>query len=184
MNLLKRFFSFSREKETAHDLYRVVVEQARQPVFYRDFAVEDSIDGRFDMITLHMALVIRRLRRDADVSRKLSQALFDYMFDDMDLNLRELGVGDMGVLKRVKKMAKAFYGRLDAYDKGIDESGDSVLIGALKRNLYRDRDIPEEILVGMADYVRRQSAHLEALHIDSLMKGEVSFAAPPQAVSE
>lgn len=180
MNFLKKLFSFSHEKETAHKLYRVIVEQARQPVFYQDLGVTDSQEGHFDMITLHVALVMRRLRQNVDISRKLSQALFDYMFADIDMNLREQGIGDMGVLRRVKKMAKAFYGRLESYDGGLMQEDDADLIQALHRNLYRERETGQENLAKMATYVRNESAHLDGLDINSLMKGELSFEPFPQ----
>ena len=126
MKIIKKIFSFSHEKQIAHKLYKTIVKQARHPVFYQYFGVADTFDGRFDMISLHMILVIRRMKRDINQTRKLSQALFDFMFEDFDLNLRELGVGDMGVLHRVKKMTKAFYGRLESYDRGLEDKKDDI----------------------------------------------------------
>ncbi len=179
MNILKKFFSFSREKETAHKLYRTIVEQARQPAFYRDLGVADTFDGRFDMISLHMILVMRRMKTDVEQTRKLSQALFDFMFDDIDMNLRELGIGDMGVLKRVKKMAKAFYGRLESYDSGLAQDDDADLAAALKRNLFRENEVAEENLAVFAAYMRRESARLDACDVNRLLKGKLEFAPPP-----
>jgi len=180
MNILKKMFSFSQEKKMAHLLYRTIVEQARHPAFYRDFGVADTFDGRFDMISLHMILVMRRLKTDVDQTRKLSQALFDYMFNDIDLNLRELGIGDMGVLTRVKKMAKAFYGRLESYDLGLAQDGDSDLTAALQRNLFRENATTEANLVSIAAYMRRQSDHLAAWDVAYLLKGELEFAVSPE----
>ncbi len=181
MKFLKKIFSFSKEKETAHKLYVVIVEQARNPAFYRDFGVADTFDGRFDMITLHVVLVMRRLKRDVEVSRKLSQALFDFMFDDFDLNLRELGIGDMGVLTRVKKLAKAFYGRLESYDQALLHEDISLLCASLDRNLYRDTEVTAENLAVIADYMKRESRRLEKCDIASLMNGDLKFGPPPQS---
>jgi cytochrome b pre-mRNA-processing protein 3 len=180
MKLLKKIFSFSQEKETAHKLYIAIVAQARQEAFYRDFGVADTMDGRFDMITLHTVLVMRRMKSDVDQTRKLSQALFDFMFDDFDLNLRELGIGDMGVLSRVKKMAKAFYGRLEAYDNGLLDEDDAILCSALQRNLYSQNEASEEILSAIASYMRRESARLDEVNISQMMNGELTFGPTPQ----
>ncbi|NQU58170.1 MAG: hypothetical protein HQ513_13115 [Rhodospirillales bacterium] len=175
---MKKVFSFSKEKQTAHKLYRSIVEQARLPVFYSDLGVADTFDGRFDMISLHMILVIRRMKIDVELTRKLSQALFDYMFDDIDLNLRELGIGDMGVLTRVKKMAKAFYGRLESYDLGLLQDDDTDLTAALKRNLFRENETTDENLAVIVAYMRRESARLDDCDVNELLKGQLEFAAP------
>ena len=107
-------------EKASYGLYRTAIEQARLPVFYRAFAVDDSVDGRFDLLTLHVYLILRRLRREEADGRDLGQRLFDLMFADMDNNLRIMGVSDMRVGKRVKAMAQAFYGRVSAYDLGFD----------------------------------------------------------------
>ncbi len=184
MKLLKKIFSFSKEKETAHKLYHIIVRQARQESFYKDFCVADTFEGRFDMITLHMVLVMRRLKQDVDVTKKLSQALFDFMFDDVDLNLRELGIGDMGVLSRVKKLAKAFYGRLESYDLGLNQEDDAELGAALQRNLYQEKEASEENLAAIIAYMRRESAHLESMDISCFMNAELEFGPAPQIVED
>ena len=178
MKIIKNIFSFSHEKKMAHKLYKIIVKQARQPVFYESCGVADTFDGRFDMISLHLILIIRRMKRNIDQSRKLSQALFDYMFDDIDLNLRELGIGDMGVLHRVKKMTKAFYGRLESYDQGLNLEDDAQLSGALKRNLYRENDVTDANLGAITAYTREQSMHLDDVDINNLLAGKLEFRAP------
>src|SRR5450432_4115159 len=114
-------------------LYDAIVSQARQPDFYAAGGVPDSIDGRFEMIVLHAYLVLRRLRGAGEVAEPLAQALVDRLFADMDASLREMGAGDLGVGKRVKRMATAFYGRVAAYEAG-DKRGD--MAEALARNLF------------------------------------------------
>ena len=102
--------------DSADQLYRRLVRQARDPVFYLHLGVPDTPDGRFDMIILHAFLVIRRLKAEHERTVGLAQAIFDLMFADMDQNLREMGVGDLGVSKRIKGMAEACYGRTVAYE--------------------------------------------------------------------
>ena len=178
MNIIKNIFSFSREKKIAHKLYKTIVKQARQPAFYVNCGVADTFDGRFDLISLHMILIIRRMKSDIDQSRKISQALFDYMFDDIDLNLRELGIGDMGVLHRVKKMTKAFYGRLESYDQALNLKDNARLSASLERNLYREISVTDVNLRAMTAYTHEQSLHLDNVDISNLLAGELNFCPP------
>lgn len=126
----------------AEELYHHILQASRAVPLYRDYGVEDSIDGRFDALCLMQALVMRRLSGQSEPLAQLSQELFDAMFADMDLTLREMGVGDMGVGKRVKFMSEAYMGRLSAYDKALKayEAGEGAeaLEQALYRNLYRE----------------------------------------------
>ncbi len=125
-----------RSREAAARLYERIVAQSRRVAFYRECAVPDTLDGRFDMLVLHMALVLRRLKAEPGGERRLAQDLFDRMFADMDESLREMGVSDMSVGKRVKQMGAAFYGRLAAYDTALAAAG-GALEEALARNVYR-----------------------------------------------
>ncbi|MGE0744340.1 MAG: ubiquinol-cytochrome C chaperone family protein [Rhodospirillales bacterium] len=140
----------------------------------------DSVDGRFDLLALHAFLVMRRLKSEPGVGAAFSQALFDLMFEDMDRNLREMGAGDLGVGRRVKAMAKAFYGRVAAYDAGL-ASGPRVLAVALRRNLYRDAPGVEEYAAAMAAYAAHAAAILDGLPADRVMAGEFAFPPPPAA---
>jgi cytochrome b pre-mRNA-processing protein 3 len=115
-----RFFERRRQAaDAARALYERAVAQARQPGFYTALGVPDSLDGRFDLVAVHVFLLLYRLKRERAAAAPLAQCLFDVMFDDMDESLRELGVGDLGVGWRVKAMAKALYGRLAAYEAGL-----------------------------------------------------------------
>jgi len=173
------FFRKFREKQAARRLYAVILGRAREAVFYEDFGVPDSVDGRFDMVALHTFLVLRRLKRDRPASAALSQALFDLMFVDMDENLREMGVGDLSVGRRVKDMAKAFLGRIAAYEAALaEERGGDALAAALRRNLYRGGAAADGgQIAAMADYVRRQDAGLAELPIEEMLAGRLAF--PP-----
>jgi len=176
----RRFLDGRRRRRVAHTLYTAVIAQARQPDFYLRQQVPDSLDGRFDLIVLHAFLVMRGLGRiegtGRDEAREVSQALFDLMFADMEQNLRELGVSDMAVGKRVKQMAQAFYGRVAAYEKGLAE-GDAALAAALRRNLYgaADPGPADAVLAEMAAYLRQQDTWLAEVGA-GLVEGRVSFA--------
>ncbi len=169
----------ARRKAVARSLYEAVVARSREPAFYRELGVPDTVDGRFDMVALHAALVLWRLKADRSRSADLAQAFFDLMFVDMDENLRELGVGDLSVGRKVKQMVKAFYGRLAAYEAGLAGEQDQ-LDAALSRNLYRAATVDEEKLRTMSDYVRRQAQMLENLEIDRILVGELAFAPIPR----
>lgn len=174
-----------RRERVAHDLYTAIIHQSRIADFYTGLGVPDTLDGRFDLIVVHAFLVMRRLKQvaggQADEAREISQALFDLMFDDMDQNLRELGVGDMGVGKRVKQMARAFYGRVAAYEDGLASTTAAELGAALLRNLYGTVELPPSpaITDAMAAYVRRQDALLGSQDEMGLLSGSVSFGGVP-----
>jgi cytochrome b pre-mRNA-processing protein 3 len=178
---MRLFEAFRRpiEEAMAEQLYRIIVEQARQPVFYSDLGVPDTPDGRYDMIAAHVILVLRRLRDAHFETRKLAQALFDLMLADMDQNLREMGVGDLAVGKRVKGMAMAFYGRLAAYGAALRDDNAAALQAALSRNLYR-KAMPEVTQVAaMATYLRREAARLDGEPVASLIAGRLRFGSAP-----
>ena len=166
----------------ATELYISIVEQARQPKFYQDYQVADTLDGRFDMVALHAYLVLRRLRCDYEQTKDLSQAVFDLMFADMDQNLRELSIGDTGVSKRIRKMASGFYGRLAAYDLALDMTDESARFEDLKkvivRNIYRDTAMSDDSVNAMAQYLLKQTATLEQQQTSTLMNGSVEFSKP------
>lgn len=180
LNLFRR----SPWRDTAHDLYVRAVEQARQPGFYLDCDVPDTPDGRFDMVALHVFLVMRRLKADHDRTEDLAQELFDVFFADMDQNLREMGIGDMGIGKRIKGLAKGFYGRLAVYDAALEpDAAPDALSAALRRNLYRKTEPSEESVVAVAAYVRHEASALAAASTDDLLAGRVSFGSPPALVA-
>lgn len=178
MRRLFRYFRQDPHIEVARQLYAKLVYQARQPGFYTSFAVPDTIDGRFDLIVLHVFLLIRRLKSEGDVGQAMAQSLFDVMFADMDQSLREMGVGDLGVGKRVKVMAAGFYGRCQAYEEGLMASDHKVLEAAISRNLFGTIDSTEAQLVAMATYIRQESRALEQQSASALLTGTVVFNKP------
>ncbi len=176
MTIIQRLYSFLSQPEidpAVTELYRSCVAQARRVEFYRDLAVPDTVDGRFDLLLLHVCLVMRRLDREGETK----QQLFDLMFADMDRNLREMGVGDMSIGKKIRPMISAFYGRAQAYEKALGES-DEALAAVLGRNLYGAAQPDMEILSRMADYVRRAVAALDKQPLADLVAGRVEFVTP------
>ncbi len=153
--------------------YGRIVERARDPSFYVAWAVPDTLDGRFELLALHAFLVLNRLKREPQAA-EFAQELFDTMFADMDSALREMGAGDLGVGRRVKDMARGFYGRIAVYDRGLDEEAE--LLAGLRRNLFGTAEPSDEQLDSAAAYVRRQVAALAAQSVAALTAGRVAFA--------
>lgn len=161
------------ERRRAHELYVTVAEAARRPAFYRDMRAPDNTEGRYDILSLHMILVLRRLKAERDRTAPFAQLLFDVMFRDVDDSLREMGVGDLRVGKKVRGYAEAFFGRAIAYEEALDGEGD--LRDALARNVFGDEEAPgAEHLAG---YVRKADKTLREQSIDAILGGTVAF--PP-----
>jgi cytochrome b pre-mRNA-processing protein 3 len=135
MSMIFNLFRKSTAPDAAFEAYRSIVAQSRQEKFYADWGVPDTVTGRFDMISLHLALRLRRLKGDS-ASQPFGQALVDLFFRDMDRSLRELGVTDLGVPKKVKTMGNIFYGLVGALGDAVD-SGDAAAVEAvLVKNIY------------------------------------------------
>lgn len=170
---------FRRRDAAAHPLYGQIVAQARKPDFYRTAGVPDTVQGRFEMIALHMFLVLHRLKQEGGTGTDLAQNLFDLMFQDMDRNLRELGTGDLAVGKRIKTLAKELYGRIAAYEKGLNaDTAPAELEQALARNVFADAPIPPGALTALADYLRRSVPALAGQPYTDLAAGKVTFVTP------
>src|SRR5579875_2355888 len=164
-------------------MYSAAVGAARDSWFYEappaGLGVPDTLDGRFDLISLHAALLIRRLRRLPEPGQAIAQAVFDAMFSDMDRNLREMGVGDLGVSKRVRLMWEAFHGRAVAYEAALDlaegEGGEAAataaLAEALGRNVWRGA-APDGAPARLARLALRQD---RALAAQDLLAGACAF---------
>jgi cytochrome b pre-mRNA-processing protein 3 len=154
---------------TIEAIYGMIVTQAREPIFYRDLGVTDTVNGRFDLLLLHLWLLLRRLRTVEGASRQgateLSQALFDRFCEDMDDNLREMGIGDQTVPKRMRAFGEAFYGRVQAYDQAI-ESGGEALASAICKNILNG--------AGM-DQAQRLAAYARAAEAELARAGEAAL---------
>jgi cytochrome b pre-mRNA-processing protein 3 len=159
---------------TIEAIYGMIVAQAREPLFYQAMGVPDTVNGRFDMVLLHLWTVLRRLR-PAPGGAGLSQALFDHFCGDMDANLREMGIGDLTVPKRMHKFGEAFYGRSAAYDAALD-AGDEALAQALCRNILDGRGI--EQARQLAAYTNAVIAALTGLDDTAFSHGSWRFPSP------
>ena len=175
---LSTLFSWGRRRQSreAEKLYAAAIEVARRPVFYQQFGVQDSVDGRFDSLSLVVILIMRRLQYFGSDGRELSQQLFDTMFADMDLSLREMGAGDIGVSKRVRVMAEAFLGRLDAYVTALDKNDRMELGAALRRNLFRDDTDADPLDSGAVDYVFALASEITNLDQYDLLLGNLKLS--------
>jgi cytochrome b pre-mRNA-processing protein 3 len=161
-------------REAAEQAYRRVVEQARQPVFFTDYGVPDTLDGRFELICLHAFLYLHRLKAERPQSRRVCQLFFDRMFADFDRSLREMGIGDLSVGKHVKRMARGFYGRILAYEEGLAED-DAALGAAIARNVFGTLSGPAPDAAALAGYIRRSVRHLHDQLAADLLAGHVLF---------
>jgi cytochrome b pre-mRNA-processing protein 3 len=157
-------------KRLSERLCAGLIARARAPVFFRELGVPDTIDGRFDLLALHTWLVLERL--EALERRDLAQAVTDNVFTGFDEGLRDLGAGDMGMSRRMKKLAEAFYGRLRAYGEAAD---DAALAGAIERNVYRGGGQDEAARM-LALYAKLARIHLSNT---DLAAGEVDFGPLP-----
>ena len=164
-------------------LYAAAVAAARQPAYFSRLGVPDTLNGRFDLVSLHVALLIARLHRDQDpAGPKLAQAVFDAMFADMDVNLREMGVGDLVVGKRVKTMWEAFHGRAGAYEAAMEAGDRAGLESALARNVWRG-EAAAAAVVELAGQCMAIRAALAAQPLPALLRGEVAYPpAPPEVL--
>jgi cytochrome b pre-mRNA-processing protein 3 len=160
-------FRRNRRSATISALYGMIVAQARMPCFYRDYAIADTVNGRFGLIVLHLSLLLDRLAQDPAL-RDLGQGIFDRFCQDMDNNLREMGVGDLSVPKEMRRMGEAFYGCAQAYRAALAANDEQALVEALKRNIYSGSPAATAAAPRLAAYVRealrdlgaQDSAHL------------------------
>jgi cytochrome b pre-mRNA-processing protein 3 len=168
----------------AYELYRTLVNAARTPVFYRDLGVPDTPEGRFEMVGLHVALAVRRLRAAGPPAAALGQELFDLMFADMDESLRHLGVGDLKVGGHVKRFAAQFYARLNALDAAFEgEPGDRLRI-MLRTNVYHGGGAPtDRQLAALVVHLVMVEQTLRTQPTAAIASGRIALA-PPQPPSD
>jgi cytochrome b pre-mRNA-processing protein 3 len=162
----------------AKQLHDAIIERSRAPIFHTDFRVPDTIDGRFDLLTLHGFLVLEALREQGEAGEALGTRLATETFAGFEAALRDLGVSDMGLSRRIKAMANAFYGRVQAYSSALSEEA---MAAALIRNLYRGDTIRFREATALAGYVQRAR---EALGSEegsaTLLSGTADFGALPR----
>lgn len=178
MIFAKLFRGADPTEDAATALYAILVEKARDPVFFSELAVPDTVNGRFDMLVIHAMLTLRRLRGGGAPAERVGKALLELLFKDMDQSLREMGVGDMGIGHHIKRMAKALFGRAEAYEGGLDADDAVALYAALKENLYRHAEAADGQISAMADYLRRAALHLSPQSVDDIVSGKINFTVP------
>jgi cytochrome b pre-mRNA-processing protein 3 len=166
--ILSRFFR-AREKPERR-LYAAIVAAARHVRFYEDMGVPDTVEGRFEMIVLHLFLVLNRLKNEG--VDELRQNLTDEFFNDMDATLREFGVSDVAVGKKVRKLAEAYYGRVTAYDRAISKAG--LFDETIKRNIYPE-GATNDCVAAMTKYTIAAAKSLSSLTTETVLRGELKF---------
>ena len=166
-------------RNVAELLYRDLVNQARMPLFYRELGVPDTPEGRFEMVSLHVALVVRRLRAAGAPGSALAQELFDLMFADMDESLRHIGIGELSVGKQIKRLAGHFYARLHALDRALTAVPAAPLAPMLSTNVYHGGAVPSpEQLDALASYVVAAEHGLRAQMVEELLAGRARWVPP------
>lgn len=174
--MFQRLFGRERHANRAitEALYAQIVAAARQTVFYSAWNVPDTPLGRFEMLSLHMFLFQHRLRGEGGAAPEVAQVLIDEFFMDVEHSLRELGIGDVGVPKRMRKLAKMFYGRTAAYDDALQRNDHDALAVALARNVRPDAGAwPQASQLAL--YAADASRQLAEQPTESIVSGTVSF---------
>ena len=175
-------FLFNKKKlnNAAHNIFSIIIEHSRVIDFYENYSVEDSLDGRFDLMSVHMAIVLKKLdhhKNFKDVP-EFKRILQEIMFVNLDLTLSEIGVCDLGVGKKIKVMAEAFYGRMIAYQNLFSSENKDEMSNTLKRNLYREKTINEDILKKMVSYIYQQYELIIKQDIEKILDGHIEFKLP------
>lgn len=177
------FSLFSKRTTPAETSAAALLEAARaaarRPELFGPGRVPDTLDGRFESMVLHVVLVLERLRADGEGSGEVAQALFDALFRDLDAAIRELGAEDIGVAKRIRRMATAFYGRQRAYREALASADDAALAAALRRNLLATTETSDAFVNALTAAVRTTVRQLAAQPVSAILAGESPHWAPP-----
>jgi cytochrome b pre-mRNA-processing protein 3 len=174
---LDRWLKPRPAKAAGAKLYACAVAQARSPAFYRDLGVRDSMEGRFELFSLHVIFLIERLKGQGEAAAETSQAVFDSYVKGLDDAFREIGVSDTSVGKKMKKLAGAFYGRLKAYDEAVASLPDEVVTrDFLARTAFEERG--EGDVAALSAYLIKTRAALAEQPLDALLQGDVTWPNP------
>jgi cytochrome b pre-mRNA-processing protein 3 len=175
--MILRLFRHTPRERIIASLYGAIVAQARMPAFYRSYGVPDTVNGRMEMIMLHAVLFLGRLEGEPAPARALGQELFDRFCRDMDESLREMGVGDLAVPRKMRRIGEAFYGRQAAYRAALAAPGDEPLAATLLRNVFAGGSEPAAA-ARLAIYVREAVRQLAALDARGFERAELVFPDP------
>jgi len=172
--MILNLFRKNSATDAVYAVYTAIVAQSRQPVFYADWGIPDTVTGRFDMISLHLSLLFRRLRVEKQAGHEFSQAVFDLFFKDMDNSLREMGAGDMAVPKKVRKMSEIFYGLMTTLNEAMDRDDRPGVEAVLRRDVYGEAD-PAQV-GALAAYLFTQYGNLAAQPLADIVSGRLEMA--------
>lgn len=175
--MLRRLLGLSRYRDRVlvDGLYDQIVAAARLPRPYSDWGVPDTPLGRFELLSVHVFLFMHRVRGEGGAVAEMAQELVDEFFQDIDHSLRELGIGDQGVPKRMKKLARMFYGRVDSYGKALDAEDRKALADALARNIRPDLTVEWDGALPLADYIMAARKMLGGQSSDEFLAGRIVF---------
>jgi len=171
--IFEKLFRRGPSRVTGEKLYEAAIGQARQPAFYTDLGAPDSVEGRFELYTLHVVLVLHRLKGHGDVAAQTAQGLFDAYIQALDDALREMGVGDLSVGKKMRKLGEAFYGRAKAYQAALEANDRTALAALIGRTVYEGQD--EAAADRLGDYVQRSAALLGTLGLDDVLAAKLAW---------
>ena len=158
--------------------YATLTAAARAPGFYLDFGVPDTVMGRFEMLSVIMILYFRRTKSSGVSGQEIAQEIVDFFFQDVDYSIRELGVGDTSVPKRMKKLAGMFYGRLETYAAALDKHDAQALSQALRRNIHPESSAGGPTMAGLATWMLAAESHLSAVRETVIETGSATLPAP------
>ncbi len=180
--MFRRIFSRKTDDPRPGTIYAAIMAASRQPAFYAKLGVDDSLEGRFELLVLHATLVARRLGAGSNEAKAMSQEVFDLMFIDLDQAMRESGVGDLAVPKRIRRMAEAYYGRARAYGSALaDDEPAKALVAAVERNIYgsaagsTEDDDKSNTVMAVAKYIQAVDRALAQADEALLLEGKLTF---------
>ena len=170
--MLQRLFRPRQARIAGETLYAGLVDQARRPALYRDLGVADRIDARFELYVLHLSLLLARLKGEGEAGAEIGQAVFDTFVGALDDALRELGVGDLSVAKKMRKLGEAVYGRILGYQKAVEAQDREALSGLLARAVFAEESQTEQAS-GLVDYTLRMDQALKDMRAEDILRGRV-----------
>jgi len=180
------FALFGRKKRLENQrivasLYETLTSAARQPALYEAMDVPDTVMGRFEMLAAHVILFLRRTAAGDTAVQALGQEIVDEFFLDIDHSIRELGIGDMSVPKKMKKLGRMFYGRMRAYAEALSTGDDGAMADALRRNIHPNGEVTTDGMRLCAVYLAEADRRLALLDDAAIARGEISFPVPEAA---
>ena len=180
--MIFHLFRRTPRNDSIASLYGTIVAQARAPVFYQIYRVPDTVNGRLEMIMLHAVLFLGRLEGEAAPIRRLGQGLFDAFCRDMDASLREMGVGDLAVPRRMRDIGEAFYGRQAAYRAALAAPDEHPLAAALARNVFAGASAADGV-GRLAAYVRAAVREVATQDAEAFRRAQIGFPDPDKVMA-